>query len=403
MKQKRILILFPSALVPAIMMSQKRTIEQILALKKDHQVGVLCICRTAEEAIESEEFFKLHNLRFHQVLSAPKSKLLHTLLSLWYLFKFYFFAQRIEYQKNASSNVTRKILQIIECNYDIVISHFWFGSAFMKQLNNTIKMIDAHGLVEEFIELNDNQQFLTNRPKHERRVLKNNLKYQKNIHQNSDYLILNSIKSFNIARQNYPGIKTYYCPNGQNLNYFFSFPKTSYEQDTILFYGSYSGTQNIIALELFYKNVWRIIVQENPMAKLLVVGNKPPQWIRDLSKNNNIEVTGFVEDVRAQIQRAACMVIPMTVGVGFRGRIVEVMAMGVPIIGNHNALDCIGLDHGINGYVTDDYNTMADEALKLMSDQQYRTIISNNTLEFVSKNYSIEATFGKLSVMIEEF
>ena len=401
MKQKKVLIIYPSALIPAIMMSQKRTLEQIFTLQKDHQVGVLCICRNTEEAAASKAFFSKKNIQFHTALSSRKNKLINIFFTLWYIIKNYLFAHKIEYHKNSSSKVKNKILDVINNHYDIVISHFWYGSAFMKDLDDTISMIDTHGLVEESIELNRNSYYITNRPKHEFRVFTKNLKLQQDIHKHSNYLILNSNKSYELAKLNYPECNSIYCPNGQDLNYYFSFAKVDYDPNTILFYGSYGGAQNKIALELFYKEIWPKIIDSKPNSKLLVLGNKPPQWIRDLSKDNNIEVTGFVDDIRPYMQRAACMLIPMTVGVGFRGRIIEVMAMGVPIVGNHNALDCIGLENEVNGFISDDYQLMANYAIKLLDSSDYRNSISKRTEEFVLKNYSIEATFGKLSHLIE--
>jgi glycosyltransferase involved in cell wall biosynthesis len=402
MKQKKVLIIYPSDLVPTTMMSQKRAIEQIFALQKDHQVGVLCICRTNEEAKASKIFFSEKNIQFHTVLSARKNKYINKLFSLWYILLFHLFAQRIEYNKNSSTKVIKEVLSVIKNQYDIVISHYWFGSAFMKKLEDkTITMIDAHGLVEEFIELNKNNNYLTSRPKHEKKVFKKNLRFQHQIHSFSKYLILNSKKSFELAKLNYPECKSIYCSNGQDLSYYFSYEKPPYEPKTIVFYGSLGSAQNLKAFNLFYKNVWPTVIDTEKDTKLLIIGNKPPQWIKDLNKEVNIEVTGFVEDVREHLSKACCMLIPMDVAVGFRGRIVEVMAMGIPVIGNANALDCIGLDNGINGYLTDDYSLMAKHTIDLLQDPKLRNTISENTIRFVNETYSIEATFGKLSHLIE--
>jgi glycosyltransferase involved in cell wall biosynthesis len=91
------------------------------------------------------------------------------------------------------------------------------------------------------------------------------------------------------------------------------------------------------------------------------------------------------------------MVLPMNLGVGFRGRAVEVMSLGVPVIGNHNALDCIGITNCVNGFISDDYGEIAGYALKLSNDSEYRLRVSKNTLDFIRNNFSIGSTYGKLS------
>ena len=95
------------------------------------------------------------------------------------------------------------------------------------------------------------------------------------------------------------------------------------------------------------------------------------------------------------------MVLPMDIGVGFRGRVIEVMATGVPVIGNHNALDCIGMENGINGYVTDDYQELADYAVEILNNKDLRRTLSKNSVKFVDQNYSFNATFDKLSEYLE--
>ena len=53
------------------------------------------------------------------------------------------------------------------------------------------------------------------------------------------------------------------------------------------------------------------------------------------------------------------MILPMSIAGGFRTRVVEVMAMGVPVIGTHNALDCLEMENGIHGFITDNDSEMA--------------------------------------------
>ena len=93
----------------------------------------------------------------------------------------------------------------------------------------------------------------------------------------------------------------------------------------------------------------------------------------------------------------------MDIGIGFRGRVVEVMGLGVPVVGNHNALDCIGLKHGVNGFITDDYDAMAEYTLKLIQDASFRAKISEEAIKFIDENYSISKTFDKFSGDIASF
>jgi len=248
--------------------------------------------------------------------------------------------------------------------------------------------------------LNSKGFYYTKNSIKEKKQVKKKLKLQKKVFGSCDIVIPNSITQIKLLKENYPSLEYFYCPNGQDFSLFNLKKDIIYDRNTVLFYGSMGGEQNIGAFKLFYKNVWPLILKENKLAKLLIVGNKPPNWIKILGKKENITVTGFVEDPISIILRACCMVLPMDIGVGFRGRIVEAMIAGVPIVGNHNALDCIRMENKIHGYITDDYSLMAEYALKMMRDDSLRNEISGNAYQFVQDNYSIEATFKKLSTFL---
>jgi glycosyltransferase involved in cell wall biosynthesis len=87
----------------------------------------------------------------------------------------------------------------------------------------------------------------------------------------------------------------------------------------------------------------------------------------------------------------------MEIAAGFRSRVVEVMAMGVPVLGTHNALDSIGFYNGIDGIIEDNNELLADFAVRLLKDCSLLERMSKAAQIFIDKNYDIEATYGKLS------
>ena len=73
------------------------------------------------------------------------------------------------------------------------------------------------------------------------------------------------------------------------------------------------------------------------------------------------------------------------------------MAMGVPIIGTHNALDCIGMTNEIHGFITDSDKDMTEYTVKLLNDLGLRNKMGEECKKYVTDVYSIEATYKKLS------
>ena len=157
------------------------------------------------------------------------------------------------------------------------------------------------------------------------------------------------------------------------------------------------SNQNKKALYKFWYKILPLIKKEISDIKVLIVGNSPPCSIKKLDNRKDVIVTGYVNDIREYLSKAYLMILPLEIGSGFRGRVIEVMAMGIPVIGTHNALDSIEMTNGIHGYISDIDEEMAEYSIKLLKDNNLRRTISNNCIKFVSEKYSIEATFGELS------
>jgi glycosyltransferase involved in cell wall biosynthesis len=89
-------------------------------------------------------------------------------------------------------------------------------------------------------------------------------------------------------------------------------------------------------------------------------------------------------------------------GPGFRGRSVELLASGVPIIGTTNALQSVQINHGINGFVADTDDDIIHYVVRLAEDKELRKRISVAGREFVRTHYSLAATFGVLSNYLQK-
>ena len=169
------------------------------------------------------------------------------------------------------------------------------------------------------------------------------------------------------------------------------------EDNTILFYGGMGSPQNIKAFFRFFQNILPKVKTIIPEIKCIIVGSDPHKSITKLHNGKNVVVTGYVDDVREHISKSAVMILPLSLGAGFRSRMVEVMAMGVPVVGTHNALDNIEMTHKKQGFISDSDDEMANYLVTVLSDTSLREKMSNECKKFVLEKYSIESTYGRLS------
>ncbi|MFX0132350.1 MAG: glycosyltransferase [Candidatus Hodarchaeota archaeon] len=398
MSKKRILIINPGPLFPKIMASQDRIINMIKCLFKTHEVDVITLYKTSEEKLLSEKGLTGICNKYY-LLQKPNhnfysKKILGLIIKLWS----YITLIPFEMVYPNWPRIKRKIRNIINNNnYDIVQIEYWYQCSIFKKIpDNILKVIDTHDVLYEKKELEIKHKTQNQFSWYHKRSLK---KYRELELYNtglSDVIISISKPDQKKFNKLFPNKKHLLISTGQNIKYFSNYPINKAEK-TILFYGSLGYGQNIPAFWRFWKDILPLIKEELPFVKIVILGANPPREIRNLHNGKEIIVTGYVKDVRPYIAKSTICIIPLSQGSGFRGRVVEVMAMGVPVIGTHNALDSIDMKNGVHGYITDSNHKMAKLGIELLTDSKKIKEISENCRNFVADMYSVEATYGRLS------
>ncbi len=128
------------------------------------------------------------------------------------------------------------------------------------------------------------------------------------------------------------GIRSLVIPNAADVEYYRpSSTEASPDGRTVVFFGLLSYFPNVDAVTYFVRDIWPRIAEVNPQARLKIIGAQAPSSILALSQHN-IEVTGFVPDLRPHLASATAVVVPLRFGGGTRLKIVEAMSMGAAIV-----------------------------------------------------------------------
>jgi len=190
-----------------------------------------------------------------------------------------------------------------------------------------------------------------------------------------------------------------YVPVGVDTDYFQPFRASS--DTTIVFAGSMSYHPNIDAMLHFYRQILPLIAARIPNLKVLIVGRDPAPEIWALSHDPRVEVTGTVSDVRPYFARSAVCVIPVRIGGGVKQKLLEAMAMGMPVV--TTSFSCIGIPikPEVHVLVRDDPESLADGAAMLLKDQERRRQVGEAAASFVRRHYSWERSVALLEDVYE--
>lgn len=154
------------------------------------------------------------------------------------------------------------------------------------------------------------------------------------------------------------GADTDWFPNGVDADYFCP-SERPYDPDTISFVGRMDYYPNQECMARFCEQVWPILKALRPAMKLWIVGADPSPAMRRLAEIDGVTVTGSVADVRPYVRQSALMVAPLSIARGTQNKILEAMAMGVPVVTSRLAAD--GVDA-----LSDAHLLVADTAQELV-------------------------------------
>lgn len=405
MERKKVLIVNAGPLYPITGMYQIRVINQIKSLSDSHEVSLLFLHNSDHERLKTSDALKPFCKEIHPFKTLGQS-IPYRIIKKFILKKLFpRIGYPLDYMTHSNCFSAKKIARKVNAgNFDVVITHYWQSAGFFRFLKkNTIKAIDTHYAVEENLDLFRQGKYAHIDNGKLGKQLHHELKLQNRFFELADLLIVNSHIQKKLIHKTFADLSILVVPNGQDLKKFLNYKK-QYSQPTeknILFYGSLSSQFNNKALRRIVDRILPEIRKEFPKTKFIALGANPPEWLRKISQNEDIEITGFVEDVRPYFEKSYLTLIPLESGAGFRGRTIELMAMGVPVIGTHNALDSIRMNHGEHGIIVDSDQEIITETLTLFRDEAKRNQLAQNARVFVQKNYSLDATFGKLATYLK--
>lgn len=159
---------------------------------------------------------------------------------------------------------------------------------------------------------------------------------------------------------------------------------------TMIFVGFLPHTPNEEGLRWFLENVYPRVKNEEPAARLVVVGAGASNAMLGLMHDCGVEYHGFVEDLRAEYARSRVYIAPIMTGGGIRTKILEAMAAGVPVVSSIFAPLGIGTTPGAHLLAADDPGEYAQCVLRLLRDDATWWRIRRRARRFVEENYSLQ-------------
>jgi len=195
-------------------------------------------------------------------------------------------------------------------------------------------------------------------------------------------------------------VPTDWFPNGVDSTYFA--PEGSdYDPDTIAFVGRMDYFPNQECMLAFCTNTLPLLRARRPGIKLTIIGANPSPAILRLGEIPQVSVTGSVPDVRPFLRRAAVMVAPLNIARGTQNKILEAMALGVPVVTSTLAAGGVDATAPDDFLVADTPAETATAVLRIVDDRNERERLACAGRARMLSHHSWEPSMKRLDDIIE--
>ncbi len=198
-----------------------------------------------------------------------------------------------------------------------------------------------------------------------------------------------------------PSARTLVVPNGVDVGYFKRRQKPVVPY-SLVYAGGMDWFPNRDGVQWLVTELWPRLVAVEPRRTLTIIGKCPPRSAVALARRDSrVTVTGFVPDVRPHLEQAAAYICPIRVGGGTRLKVLDCLAMQVPMVGTGFSVEGLGMEPEIHYLRGDTVTQIADGLRRLDSDQLLGERLSRAGRRLVVERFSWDRIGASLIAGLE--
>src|SRR6185312_7003408 len=128
-----------------------------------------------------------------------------------------------------------------------------------------------------------------------------------------------------------------------------------------------------------------------------IVGARPPRRLQVLAEHfPGVRLHGYVADAEPFWKGAGVLAVPLLSGGGVRVKILEAMAMGVPIVSTTIGCEGLAVQHGVHLLVADTPEDFARACAKLLQDKELAQRLTKNARQLILERYDAKIALRTL-------
>ena len=216
-------------------------------------------------------------------------------------------------------------------------------------------------------------------------------RYDRLVFPRFDTCILVASRDLEFVKALVPAAKFELIPYGTDTEYFRPLPVQK-QESTLVFHSHLGYPPNIEAALEFANCIFPLVQREIPNATFHLVGADPGPKIQALASRPGIKISANLPDLREAVCSAQVYVCAIRYGTGLKSKVLEAMAMQMPIVGYHPGstvgIDCV---YGRDLLAAENPEEFAAHVVYLLKHPKKAEEIADAARKLVCEKYSWES------------
>ena len=190
-------------------------------------------------------------------------------------------------------------------------------------------------------------------------------------------------------------------PNGVDMTTFSPRHHDYTHNHTLLFTGNMDYAPNVDAVIYFAQTILPEIRKKVPDVQFIIAGQRPIPKVQELACDH-IKVTGFIKDLADTYNAASVVVAPLRFGAGTQNKVLEAMAMGIPVVCSNIGFAGLGIKSGEGAIMQTDTALFAETVIQLLSSATMREQVGQEGIRVIKTKFDWDIVATTLEGYLKE-
>ena len=171
------------------------------------------------------------------------------------------------------------------------------------------------------------------------------------------------------------------------------------QQGKLIFTGALTFAPNYHAMQWFTGQVLPLISEANPEVQLTITGTHGG---KNLPGGQNVNLIGYVDDIRPLIASSWISIAPIFSGGGTRLKILEAFGLQTPVITTTKGAEGLDVQHENQLLIADTVESFTRETIRLLNNAGLRQELVSNAYRLVLEKYDWSVIMPKILSLVDK-